>query len=164
MGDLIFLFLLLSNHHHHLTSVENIHTMPRICTECGLVFANKNLHDPHWKKCVKTAKFVAYNGQKITVTRHENGTFLCYCSHHKCPKDQGFATIDAMQKHMKNLKTNWLGPEKVSSDYVSNSLLISKPPAFGFSCCCRKQQCPGTGFLAQKIALFYALFAHHMAL
>lgn len=137
--------------------------MPRICTECGLVFANKNLHDPHWKKCVKTAKFVAYNGQEITVTRHENGTFLCYCSHHKCPKDQGFATIDAMQKHMKNLKTNWLGPEKVSSDYVSNSLLISNYHLL-FLLLLQKTAMSRYWIPCTKIALFYALFAHHMAL
>lgn len=113
-----YLYILTSNHHHllNLTIINQSHiisiTMPRICQECGLSFDNRNLHDKHWKKCVKTVTFVAYSGQQITATRHENGTFLCYCSHSKCPKAQGFATIDALQKHMKNLQTNWLGPEK----------------------------------------------------
>ncbi|KAI6096772.1 hypothetical protein F5141DRAFT_1067498 [Pisolithus sp. B1] len=86
--------------------------MPRSCKECGLEFDNKILHDTHWKKCVRKVSFVAYTGQDITMTRHENGTFLCYCSHHKCPKEVGFATMDALHKHMKTLKTTWLGPEK----------------------------------------------------
>ncbi|KAF8120691.1 hypothetical protein EV363DRAFT_1104242, partial [Boletus edulis] len=50
-------------------------TMPRTCNQCGLNFDNKVLHDNHWKKCVKDVSFVAYNGQEITITRHENGTF-----------------------------------------------------------------------------------------
>ncbi|KAI6101956.1 hypothetical protein F5141DRAFT_1065894 [Pisolithus sp. B1] len=89
--------------------------MPRSCKECGLEFDNKILHDTHWKKCVRKVSFVAYTGQDITMTRHENGTFLCYCSHHKCPKEVGFATMDALHKHMKTLKTTWLGPEKKAS-------------------------------------------------
>lgn len=63
------------------------------------------------EKAIKIVTFVAHNGQEITTTRNQNGTFLCYCSHHKCPKNQGFITIDALQKHMKNLKTTWLGPK-----------------------------------------------------
>lgn len=109
--------LLTLDHHHHL-----IVTMPRTCNECGLDFDNRNLHDKHWKKCVKKVTFVAYDGQEITASRHENGTFLCYCSHNKCPKSQGFATIDALQKHMKNLKTIWLGPEKKASPMGSNPI------------------------------------------
>ncbi|KAI6100652.1 hypothetical protein F5141DRAFT_1066225 [Pisolithus sp. B1] len=89
--------------------------MPRACKECGLELDNKNLHDAHWKKCVKVVTFVAYTGQDVTITRHENGTFLCYCSHHKCPRDIGFTTVDALHKHMKTLKTTWLGPEKKAS-------------------------------------------------
>ena len=97
--------------------------MPRVCKECGLEFDNKKLHDTHRKKCVKEVTFIAHNGQEITVTRNQNGTFLCYCSHGKCPKDQGFATIDSMQKHMKNLKTTWLGREKkVQSSFQPGSL------------------------------------------
>ncbi|KAI6043284.1 hypothetical protein EDC04DRAFT_2600326 [Pisolithus marmoratus] len=86
--------------------------MPHSCKECGLELDNKNLHDAHWKKCVKTVTFVTHTGQEVTVTHHNNGTFLCYCSHHKCPKGVGFATVDALGKHMKNLKTTWLSPEK----------------------------------------------------
>ncbi|KAI6143883.1 hypothetical protein EDD17DRAFT_1515423, partial [Pisolithus thermaeus] len=89
--------------------------MPHACKECGLELDNKNLHDAHWKKCVKVVTFVAYTGQDVTITCHENGTFLCYCSHHKCPRDIGFTTVDALHKHMKTLKTNWLGPEKKAS-------------------------------------------------
>ncbi|KAI6095257.1 hypothetical protein EDD16DRAFT_1528712 [Pisolithus croceorrhizus] len=66
----------------------------------------------HWKKCTRKVSFVAYTGWDITMTHHENGTFLCYCSHHKCPKEVGFATMDALHKHMKTLKTTWLGPEQ----------------------------------------------------
>lgn len=80
-------------------------------------FDNKNLHDSHWKKCVKTLNFLAYNGQEITVTRHANGTFVCYCSHPKCPKAQGFTTQDALQRHLKKSKTTWLGPEKKASTF-----------------------------------------------
>ncbi|KAI6139891.1 hypothetical protein EDD17DRAFT_1770388 [Pisolithus thermaeus] len=86
--------------------------MPRACKECGLEFDNRNLHDAHWKKCVKVITFVAYTGQDVTITCHENGTFLCYCSHPKCPRETGFTTVDALHKHMKTLKTTWLGPEK----------------------------------------------------
>ncbi|KAI5982121.1 hypothetical protein EDC04DRAFT_2915922 [Pisolithus marmoratus] len=75
--------------------------MPHSCKECGLEFDNKNIHDAHWKK--------------KSLDRHANGTFLCYCSHPKCPKEVGFATVDALGKHMKNLKTTWLGPEKKAS-------------------------------------------------
>ncbi|KAI6020604.1 hypothetical protein EDC04DRAFT_2607400 [Pisolithus marmoratus] len=89
--------------------------MPRSCKECGLEFDNKNIHDAHWKKCVKTMSFVSHTGQEVTVNRHANGTFLCYCSHPKCPKEVGFATVDALGKHMKNLKTTWLGAEKKAS-------------------------------------------------
>lgn len=103
--------------------------MPRVCKQCGLEFDNKKLHDTHWKKCVKNVTFIAYNGQEITTTRHQNGTFLCYCSHSKCPKDQGFTTIDAMQKHMKNLKTTWLGREKkVHSSSQSSNLIAHNHP------------------------------------
>ncbi|KAI5984878.1 hypothetical protein EDD15DRAFT_2201002 [Pisolithus albus] len=86
--------------------------MPRICKECGLEFDNKILHDTHWKKCVREVTFIAYTGQEITLTRQENGAFACYCSHPKCPKQAGFATMDTLHKHMKTLKTTWLGPEK----------------------------------------------------
>ncbi|KAI6035840.1 hypothetical protein EDC04DRAFT_2897620 [Pisolithus marmoratus] len=89
--------------------------MPRSCKECGLEFDNKNIHDAHWKKCVKTMSFVSHTGQEVTVNHHANGTFLCYCSHPKCPKEVGFATVDALGKHMKNLKTTWLGAEKKAS-------------------------------------------------
>ncbi|KAI6119109.1 hypothetical protein EV401DRAFT_1888401, partial [Pisolithus croceorrhizus] len=89
--------------------------MPRACKECGQEFDNRNLHDAHWKKCVKAITFVAYTGQDVTMTRHENGAFLCYCSHHKCPREVGFTTVDALHKHMKTLKTTWLGPEKKAS-------------------------------------------------
>ncbi|KAG6376005.1 hypothetical protein JVT61DRAFT_2890 [Boletus reticuloceps] len=82
--------------------------MPHTCNECGLDFDNKVLHNMHWKKCVKCVSFVAYNGQQITITCHTNGTFWCYCSHDKCPKSVGFATVDTLQKH---IKTTWLGPE-----------------------------------------------------
>ncbi|KAI6094764.1 hypothetical protein F5141DRAFT_1069108 [Pisolithus sp. B1] len=88
--------------------------MPHACKECGLEFDNRNLHDAHWKKCVKVITSVAYTGQDVTITHHENGTFLC-CSHHKCPRDIGFTTVDALHKHMKTLKTTWLGPEKKAS-------------------------------------------------
>jgi len=48
---------------------------------------------------------------------------MCYCSHGKCLRDQGFATIDAMQKHMKNFKTTWLSREKkVHVTFQSDSL------------------------------------------
>ncbi|KAI6038322.1 hypothetical protein EDC04DRAFT_2604044, partial [Pisolithus marmoratus] len=86
--------------------------MPHSCKECNLEFDNKVLHDTHWKKCVKTVTFVTHTGEQVTVTRHQNGTFVCYCSHPKCPKEKGFVTVDALQKHMKTLKTTWLGPEK----------------------------------------------------
>ncbi|KAI6019059.1 hypothetical protein EDC04DRAFT_2941487 [Pisolithus marmoratus] len=85
------------------------------CKGCGLEFDNRNLHDTHWKKCVKTVTFVIHTGEQVTVTHHQNGTFLCYCSHPKCPKEKGFVTVDALQKHMKTLKTTWLGPEKKAS-------------------------------------------------
>ncbi|KAI6118912.1 hypothetical protein EDD16DRAFT_1707158 [Pisolithus croceorrhizus] len=86
--------------------------MPHVCKECGLELGNKNAH---WKKCVSIVTFVAYTGQDVTITCHENGTFLCYCSHHKCPRDIGFTTADALHKHMKTLKTTWLGLEKKAS-------------------------------------------------
>ncbi|KAI6041837.1 hypothetical protein EDC04DRAFT_2601317 [Pisolithus marmoratus] len=89
--------------------------MPHSCKECGLEFDNKNIHDAHWKKYVKTMSFVSHTGQEVTVNHHANGTFLCYCSHPKCPKEVGFATVDALGKHMKNLKTTWLGAEKKAS-------------------------------------------------
>ncbi|KAI6017532.1 hypothetical protein EDC04DRAFT_2608014 [Pisolithus marmoratus] len=66
--------------------------MPRTCKECGLQFDNRGLHDSHWKKCVKTVTFVAPTGEDVTVTRDRNGTFVCYCSHDKCPKENGFVT------------------------------------------------------------------------
>ncbi|KAI6043214.1 hypothetical protein EDC04DRAFT_2600389 [Pisolithus marmoratus] len=90
--------------------------MPRICKECGLQFDTRGLHDSHWKKCVKTVTFIAPNGEDVTVTCDKNGTFACYCSHDKCPKEQGFATVGALQRHMKTLQTSWLGPEKKASD------------------------------------------------
>ncbi|KAI6017929.1 hypothetical protein EDC04DRAFT_2607927 [Pisolithus marmoratus] len=86
--------------------------MPHSCKECNLEFDNKVLHDTHWKKCVKTVTFVTHTGEQVTVTHHQNGTFFCYCSHPKCPKEKGFVTVDALQKHMKTLKTTWLGPER----------------------------------------------------
>ncbi|KAI6098756.1 hypothetical protein F5141DRAFT_1066809 [Pisolithus sp. B1] len=90
--------------------------MPHVCKECGLELGNKNAH---WKKCVSIVTFVAYTGQDVTITCHENGTFLCYCSHHKCPRDIGFTTADALHKHMKTLKTTWLGLEKKASEQSS---------------------------------------------
>ena len=39
-----------------------------------------SLPEPSVTKCVKTVTFVVHSGQQITVTRHENGTFMCYCS------------------------------------------------------------------------------------
>ncbi|KAI6038256.1 hypothetical protein EDC04DRAFT_3090911 [Pisolithus marmoratus] len=89
--------------------------MTHTCKGCGLEFDDRNLHDTHWKKCVKTVTFVIHTGEQVTVTHHQNGTFLCYCSHPKCPKEKGFVTVDALQKHMKTLKTTWLGPEKKAS-------------------------------------------------
>jgi hypothetical protein len=42
--------------------------------------------------------------------------------HNKCPKNTGFATIDAFQKHMRNLKTMWLGPEKKANSGVEANI------------------------------------------
>ncbi|KAI6025479.1 hypothetical protein EDC04DRAFT_2930846 [Pisolithus marmoratus] len=95
--------------------------MTHTCKGCGLEFDNRNLHDTHWKKCVKTVTFVIHTGEQVTVTHHQNGTFLCYCSHPKCPKEKGFVTVDALQKHMKTLKTTWLGPEKKASVFDMDS-------------------------------------------
>ena len=110
---------LTTNHHHRptpvITPTRSTRSMPRACSECGAEFDNKQLHDSHWKKCVKTSTFVAYNKQKITVTRHANGTFVCYCSHLRCPKEHGFTTLYALQRHLKVSKTTWLGPEKKAS-------------------------------------------------
>ncbi|KAI5990273.1 hypothetical protein EDC04DRAFT_2614205 [Pisolithus marmoratus] len=93
--------------------------MPCSCNECSLEFDNKVLHDMHWKKCIKTVTFVTHTGEQITITHHQNGTFVCYCSHPKCPKEKGFVTVDALQKHMKTLKTTWLGPEKKASVFLT---------------------------------------------
>ncbi|KAI5996097.1 hypothetical protein EDC04DRAFT_2979571 [Pisolithus marmoratus] len=95
--------------------------MTHTCKGCGLEFDNRNLHDTHWKKCVKTVTFVIHTGEQVTVTCHQNGTFLCYCSHPKCPKEKGFVTVDALQKHMKTLKTTWFGPEKKASIFDMDS-------------------------------------------
>ncbi|KAI6025416.1 hypothetical protein EDC04DRAFT_2606298 [Pisolithus marmoratus] len=106
--------------------------MPRSCNECSLEFDNKVLHDMHWKKCIKTVTFVTHTGEQITITRHQNGTFVCYCSHPKCPKEKGFVTVDALQKHMKTLKTTWLGPEKKASaeGEAESSGRAGQAPAF----------------------------------
>jgi hypothetical protein len=82
------------------------------CHHCDSSFDNRALYDRHRKKCVKTAIFTTYTGQEVTITHNNDGRFLCYCSSIKCPKASGFATVDALQKHMKNSKTIWLGPEK----------------------------------------------------
>ncbi|KAI5986733.1 hypothetical protein EDC04DRAFT_2614980 [Pisolithus marmoratus] len=106
--------------------------MPHSCNECSLEFDNKVLHDMHWKKCIKTVTFVTHTGEQITITRHQNGTFVCYCSHPKCPKEKGFVTVDALQKHMKTLKTTWLGPEKKASaeGEAESSGRAGQAPAF----------------------------------
>ncbi|KAI5985430.1 hypothetical protein EDC04DRAFT_2913772 [Pisolithus marmoratus] len=103
--------------------------MPRTCKECGLQFDNRGLHDSHWKKCVKTVTFVAPTGEDVTVTRDRNGTFVCYCSHDKCPKENGFVTVGALQRHMKTLKTTWLGPEKKASEAEGRAESSGQPPA-----------------------------------
>ncbi|KAI6043201.1 hypothetical protein EDC04DRAFT_2891230 [Pisolithus marmoratus] len=106
--------------------------MPRSCNECSLEFDNKVLHDMHWKKCIKTVTFVTHTGEQITITHHQNGTFVCYCSHPKCPKEKGFVTVDALQKHIKTLKTTWLGPEKKASaeGEAESSGQAGQAPAF----------------------------------
>ena len=91
-------------------------------------FDNKNLHDAHWKKCVKVVTFVAYNRQEITVARQlDKPVFLCHCSHRKCPRSQGFTTVDALHKHMKTLKTTWLGSEKkkVNINKSTNFMVVT---------------------------------------
>ncbi|KAI6043207.1 hypothetical protein EDC04DRAFT_2600384 [Pisolithus marmoratus] len=103
--------------------------MPHTCKECGLQFDNRGLHDSHWKKCVKTVTFVAPTGEDVTVTRDRNGTFVCYCSHDKCPKENGFVTVGALQRHMKTLKTTWLGPEKKASEAEGRAESSGQPPA-----------------------------------
>ncbi|KAI5989839.1 hypothetical protein EDC04DRAFT_2912119 [Pisolithus marmoratus] len=106
--------------------------MPRSCNKCSLEFDNKVLHDMHWKKCIKTVTFVTHTGEQITITHHQNGTFVCYCYHPKCPKEKGFVTVDALQKHMKTLKTTWLGPEKKASaeGEAESSGQAGQAPAF----------------------------------
>ncbi|KAF8425053.1 hypothetical protein L210DRAFT_3509366 [Boletus edulis BED1] len=94
----------------------------RICNECGLDFDNKVLYDNHWQKCVKTVSFVAYNGEEVTITRHVDGTFHCYCSHEKCPKVQGFSTMGNLHRHMKILKTTWLGPDKKGPPQLASTI------------------------------------------
>ena len=131
MGICIASFLSL-NHYHHLSSssvfITYTSSMPKTCKECGLEFDNKNLHDAHWKKCVKVVTFVAYNGQEITVARQlDKPVFLCHCSHSKCPRSQGFTTVDALHKHMKTLKTTWLGSEKkkVNINKSTNFMVVT---------------------------------------
>ena len=109
---LSFFFLPLHFDPSHPSSSLPPSPMPHTCAVCGLGFDNKNMHDTHKRKCVQTVSFTTHNGQAVTVTHHENGTFLCYCSHDKCPKPQGFTTVNALQKHMKMLGTAWIGPQE----------------------------------------------------
>ena len=93
------------------------------CASCSISFDSKNLRDAHSKRCVKTATITNGKGNRVTITRDDNGTFRCYCSHVACPKTKGYATSNALQKHITKSQTTWLGPEgkKAASSSRSTS-------------------------------------------
>jgi hypothetical protein len=86
------------------------------CTTCNLEFDLKGVYYIHIRKCTPISTFTTPTGQKITVTRNMDGVFLCYCSNPDCPKPIGYATIDALRKHMKKVQSIWVGPNKNKQD------------------------------------------------
>ena len=115
----------------HLVPIpsSSLSPMPYHCDICSLSFDNKNLYITHRKKCVPAATIVAHTSQVIDLTHNNNKVFLCYCSNSTCPKPGGFTTADALQRHMKTLKTKWLGMEakaSVQSIHISKKLTCCK--------------------------------------
>ncbi|KAI6137493.1 hypothetical protein EDD17DRAFT_1517267 [Pisolithus thermaeus] len=43
----------------------------------------------------------------------------------KCPREKGFGTADALQKHMKKLQTTWLGPDEKASTGRQSSVPVT---------------------------------------
>lgn len=80
------------------------------CSSCSASFASKSLRDTHSKKCVTTTTVTDIEGNKVKLTRHDDGKIYCYCSDKKCPK--GYLTRDALQRHLNKVRGIWEGPEK----------------------------------------------------
>ena len=87
-------------------------------------FNNRNLYFGHRKKCISTASFVAHIGQAITLQHNKHRVFLSYCSDLKYPQPNGFVTVDSIHKHMKKLKSQWLGPEETQQVTCPPSILF----------------------------------------
>ncbi|KAF8415664.1 hypothetical protein L210DRAFT_3512239 [Boletus edulis BED1] len=97
-----------------------------VCESCASDFDEKNLYINHYKKCVTTVAVTTYSGEKMTLHRNENKVFLCYCSHPACPKSAGFTRSEGLLKHMKRLKTTWIGAEKKTPSNQPTSVTITK--------------------------------------
>ncbi|KAG2030468.1 hypothetical protein BDR03DRAFT_987079 [Suillus americanus] len=61
--------------------------------------------------------FFNFEGCDITVAKNQHGMYDCHCSHSACSATgkKGLTSAEGLKKHMKRLKSHWIGPVEVSS-------------------------------------------------
>jgi hypothetical protein len=86
------------------------------CSNCSATFDLNKDYGKHSKQCLKEIEtFISkQNNQRITVKKNEEGNFECYCSDSGCPdQKKTYKTIETLKKHMKKVKSHWIGLSKV---------------------------------------------------
>jgi hypothetical protein len=65
--------------------------------------------------------------QKITIKKNNQGNFECYCSDAGCPnKKKVYKTIESLKRHLKKVKSHWIGLSKVTlANIYGNTLMTS---------------------------------------
>jgi len=85
-----------------------------ICSTCSAGFEDRNQYSSHTKHCVGDTVTFVYQNQNITVKKNTEGAFDCYCSDVGCPgKKRVYKTIEGLKKHLKKVKSHWIGTSKV---------------------------------------------------
>lgn len=92
-----------------------------VCTNCSAEFALKRDHGKHRKICLMEVETFIFkpSNEKITVKKNDQGSFDCYCSDAGCPSENRvYKSIENLKKHMKKVKSHWVGLSKVGSAYT----------------------------------------------
>jgi uncharacterized C2H2 Zn-finger protein len=99
--------LKLSIHNVSLISVDPMSSKPSTCTNCKAVFESRSSRDIHSRIC-NPSSTVSFPDGVVTIPQTEDGKYMCYCSHPKCP--QPFERIDTLTRHVKRARSHWKGP------------------------------------------------------
>ncbi|KAG1735322.1 uncharacterized protein EDB91DRAFT_1083776 [Suillus paluster] len=86
------------------------------CPNCSATFDVNKYYGRHKKQCLKEVEtFISkQNNQRITVKKNDKGNFECYCSDNGCPDQKKvYKTIATLKKHMKKVKSHWIGLSKI---------------------------------------------------